>query len=60
MLKRFMTYTAAEEYLRSEGFAFQGAPGRWLHIKEEETVYARIVPTGGSFEVRVFRSQRRS
>jgi hypothetical protein len=42
-LKTFATSTEATGYLEHEGFTFQGAPGRWLHIEENGPVYARIV-----------------
>jgi hypothetical protein len=52
-LKTFATNAEAIGYLEHEGFAFQGAPGRWLHIEESGPVYARIVPKVGTFQVRL-------
>jgi len=57
-LKRFATYSAAVDYLRHEGFTFMGAPGRWLHVEEQRPVYARIVPTAGTFQIRMVRPKK--
>jgi len=54
-LKTFMTIGDAMGYLEHEGFTFQGAPSRWLHIEEGGPVYARIVPKVGTFQVRLCR-----
>jgi len=53
MLKSFVSHTAAMDYLNHEGFTFMGAPGHWMHLEDHSAVYARIVPTGGTFQVRM-------
>jgi hypothetical protein len=55
MLKNFVSHTAAMDYLKHEGFTFMGAPGRWMHLEDHSAVYARIMPTGGTFQVRMMR-----
>jgi hypothetical protein len=53
IFKTFATSRDATTYLEHEGFTFQGAPDRWLHIEENGPVYARIVPKVGTFQVRL-------
>jgi hypothetical protein len=57
-LKTFRTNDDAARYLSHEGFTFMGAPGRWLHVEDQGPVYARIVRTSGSFQVRMVRRKR--
>lgn len=59
-LKTFATSDDATDYLEQEGFTFQRAPGRWLHIEENGPVYARIVPKVGTFQVRLCRHPKQS
>ena len=59
-LKTFSTSAEATGYLEHQGFTFQGAPGRWLHIEEDGPVYARIVPKVGTFQVRLCRHTKQS
>jgi hypothetical protein len=57
-LKTFRINDDAINYLSREGFTFMSAPGRWLHVEAQRPVYARIVPTKGSFQVRIVRPNR--
>lgn len=57
-LRSFSTSAKAADYLKNADFVFMGAPGRCLRLEETGPVYARIVPTTGTFQVRVCRLQR--
>jgi hypothetical protein len=59
MLKSFVSHTSALDYLKHEGFTFMGVPGRWMHLDDHSAVYARILPTGGIFQVRVMRLEKK-
>ncbi len=43
---RFGSVEEAEGYLRTEGFAFQGAPHRWRKREGDTVIRADIMPSG--------------
>ena len=59
MLKSFVSHTAAMNYLSHEGFTFMGAPGHWMHLEDHSAVYARIMPTGGTFQVHMMPPEKK-
>jgi len=41
--RRFPSRTEAEDFLKSEGFAFQGAPNRWRKQDGGRILYAEVL-----------------
>jgi hypothetical protein len=56
-LERFPTREDAESLLRTLGYVFMGAPGRWRRLTVSNSFYAEVSAKGGLWFV-VFRDGR--